>query len=311
MTRLVVCTPLLLMGLASALCSSCAQRDSRLEASREVSPEAQPPAEPEAAPEAVAPEATPRYRTVDLGYFNEMIEQFAAADTLRLRVEAHPQGFQLVRREFQLKRPGRFRAMHDFDGREEGRICDGKTEWMISPARREYVEMAVVPGKAPSLGLLPDLFQSAREIARGENRYARILAVAQRVESEPIADKPCDVIDIKLDEPPGTEARIWLSKGRRLPLRVRMISKNGVIDYDVRTLEIGVELDEATFTFTPGPDWTGGAVPAPPPPTPPAPSGRRSENPPAEPESSRDLPDASATEQQESATDTREQSDRE
>ncbi len=281
MTRLAVCVPLL-ASLAAALCAGCAQRDSAPDASREVSPEAQPPAEPEAAPqpepETAPPEAAPRYRTVDLGHFNEMIEQFAAADTLVLCTEAQPPGFQLVRRDFQLKRPGRFRAMHDLDGREGGRICDGQTVWMISPTRREYVEMTSVPGRATGLGLLPDLFQRARQIATGEDKYAQILAAAQHVETETIDDEPCDVVAIELDQPPGTEATVWLSQTRRLPLRVRMISGDRVIDYEVRRLEIGVELDEATFTFTPGPDWSRLAIPAPPPPTPQPAGERRSEN---------------------------------
>jgi outer membrane lipoprotein-sorting protein len=277
MRRLVPCLSLLLGSLAAALGSGCAQRDSRPAASEEASveapaparPEAAPEAEPEAAPEAAPREAAPSFRTVDLGSFNELIERFAGADTLLLRLEAHPQpqAFQVVHREFQLKRPDRFRAAHDFDGRRGERICDGKTLWLISPARREYVEMPVIPGRGPGLGLLPELFQRARQIATGEDRYAQLLAAAQPAGTETIDDQPCDVVGIKLDQPRGAEAKIWLTQDRRLPLRVRMISVNGVMDYEVQTLEIGVELDDATFTFTPGPDWTGRAIPLPPPAT--------------------------------------------
>jgi outer membrane lipoprotein-sorting protein len=304
MTRIVICVPLLLTSLAAALCTGCAQRDSGAEASRKTPRETAPEGEAEAPPR----QAAPSYRTVDLGYFNEMIEQFAAAETLLLCMEAQPEGFELVRKEYKLRRPDCFHTMHEFDGRGGERICNGETIWMISRARKEYFEMPVVPGRPYKLGLLPDLFRSARQIATGEDTYARTLADAQRIETETIRNEPCDVVEVELDQPRDSKARVWLTQTRRLPLRVRMISANGVIDYEVRALAIGVELDDATFTFVPGPDWTGGPVPPPPPPTPETSSPGVSERETAEvPDNP---PDEPTDDRHESAPDADEQADK-
>ncbi|MFQ5805945.1 MAG: outer membrane lipoprotein carrier protein LolA [Phycisphaerae bacterium] len=238
-----------------------------------------------------------------------MIDQFAAAQTLLLCLEARPERFGLVRKEFRLKRPGRFRARYEFNDKEGERICDGETMWMISRTEKQYSRMPVAAGETSKLGLLPDLFRDARQIAAGEDEYAQILAQARRTEAAAVGEELCDVVEISLDQPSGTKALVWLTQARRLPLRVRMISATGVIDYEVRTLEIGAALDDATFTFTPGPDWSGLEQVSPRPATPQPPGAGVSESELRKRDALRAVFEKSTGAREQPATDAKEQND--
>jgi len=234
---------LLIPSLAAAFCAGCAQGNSR----------------PQMAPQAVPPEPAAPAGSVDLGCFNALIDRFAAAETLVLRSEGASENLGLHRHEFKLKRPDCIHAIHEYRNKTSEMVCDGDVVWLLDPAGKQYLKLPLIPQRRPDLGLLPDLFRNAPEIASGEHEHARMLAEAQHIETERIAGKPCDVVELTLPDADG-RALVWLTQETRQPLRVRVISATGTVNYEVRALELDVELEDATFNFAPGPDWSGQAV---------------------------------------------------
>lgn len=229
---------LLLANLAAALCTGCAQPGSRGEPS------------PTPAPQ----EPTSRQHPVDLGYSTEMFAQFAAADTLVLRLDRLTRARGPRWQEFKLKRPDCYHVTRQFFNRQTREISNGVTTWTVDRARKQYSQAPAARGKPVEFGLLPDLFCRAPQVLAGQDAYSEVLADARHLETEVIGQEPCDLLELSLHEP-GSTALIWLAQRHHLPVRMRLVSQAGSVEYEVRTLELGARLGDALFVFAPGRDW--------------------------------------------------------
>ena len=239
-------TFIVLVSLAASAWMGC-KRDAqppqpaKPAAEQDASPQptiAPPPPEPTARPQHVA----------------QLIERFAAANTLSLRVAHVGKDRRLLWEKFDLRRPGSYHITRHFLLREVREISDGETRWVVERAKREYSQSPVQPGEPRAGDLLPELFRRAPQILSGEGEWATAVAKARLVEETTIDDLPCEVVEIGFDQG-QRRATIWLSQHDGMPQRVRETTAAGNIEYRVANLSLDASVDDANFVFTPGPDW--------------------------------------------------------